>query len=229
MNNKQNISNELKEVAPTLAKLPTGMPYTTPHTYFSHFPLNMLVKIKSTQPVQLVPEGYFENFADHMLDMVKKEDVSYELASISPFLQNIPKNNPYEIPEGYFENNKNLLAEKVTAKPMAKVVKLFDQKAKIRMAAAAVCIGLLFGSWWLFSPKASEPAEMATSEVFTKQLESINPNDMMVYLNDVDKASAAFAQTLFSAEESVENQLKDIKTDELIQYLQQENSIIPKS
>ena len=55
----------------------------------------------------LVPDGYFQQFAQSVLDRIRATEslsAGEELASLSPFLASIPKKIPYGVPEGYFGN-----------------------------------------------------------------------------------------------------------------------------
>ncbi|RYY62141.1 MAG: hypothetical protein EOO05_03845 [Chitinophagaceae bacterium] len=80
MSNPENISNELNELKSSLAG--SGRPGGS----FA------------------VPQGYFDGFAQNMLERVRLLDVSDELAGLSPVLAGVPKVNPYSVPSGYFDS-----------------------------------------------------------------------------------------------------------------------------
>src|SRR2546423_15664294 len=50
----------------------------------------------SSENAYSVPNGYFEGFAEKMLNLVKEEDDQ-------TFLSLLPKNNPYQVPADYFD------------------------------------------------------------------------------------------------------------------------------
>ncbi|HYM94366.1 MAG TPA: hypothetical protein VET23_09530 [Chitinophagaceae bacterium] len=59
------------------------------------------------QNIYLVPDGYFEELANQVLNRVKnlhKENAQDELVYLSPLLSSLSIKNPYSVPEGYFES-----------------------------------------------------------------------------------------------------------------------------
>lgn len=80
MTQSPTILNELKELNSSLAVTVFSNPYT-------------------------VPEGYFETFAEQVLNRIKAGEAGSaqkELAIISPALAGLIRINPYKAPEGYF-------------------------------------------------------------------------------------------------------------------------------
>jgi hypothetical protein len=67
--------------------------------------LNSSLPYNIDEPVFNVPENYFENFAQSVLNKIRKQEpaVSTELTELSPLLSGISKIMPYQIPENYFE------------------------------------------------------------------------------------------------------------------------------
>jgi hypothetical protein len=63
----------------------------------------MLIEVTPSPQTGTVPEGYFDNFADNMLQLIRKQNSSHELADIAPTLAGISKEMPYHVPAGYFE------------------------------------------------------------------------------------------------------------------------------
>lgn len=81
MNQRNNILQELNELGSTLGNV-------TP------------------QNIYVVPDGYFEELANHLLNRVKAieaNDPGVELSYLSPLLNSVSKTNPYTVPNGYFE------------------------------------------------------------------------------------------------------------------------------
>ncbi|GAB2679825.1 hypothetical protein GCM10027036_37480 [Flavihumibacter cheonanensis] len=73
-----NIENELRELAPALVGKQSPLPYE-------------------------IPVGYFEQFPQRMLQLVKQAEAKEEIAVISPLLAGLSKKMPFTVPEGYFE------------------------------------------------------------------------------------------------------------------------------
>lgn len=68
--------------------------------------LNSSLSSEKPPEVFAVPEGYFENFAQSVLQRFKSETGSAlgELEALSPLLAGLSRKMPYSIPEGYFNN-----------------------------------------------------------------------------------------------------------------------------
>lgn len=58
-----------------------------------------------------VPDGYFDGLAATILAKAKAQDAdaAEELAVLSPLLASVPRTMPYNLPEGYFEENLSAL------------------------------------------------------------------------------------------------------------------------
>lgn len=83
MENKNTIQDELIELKSQLPSHPNGSLYP-------------------------VPEGYFEGLASEVLSKIKGEQylsASAEIAELSPLLSGLSKNNPYSVPDHYFQSN----------------------------------------------------------------------------------------------------------------------------
>ena len=61
--------------------------------------------------VYAVPEGYFENFAQTVLQKIKSDaaSASEELETLSPLLAGLSRKMPYSVPQGYFSEISNQL------------------------------------------------------------------------------------------------------------------------
>lgn len=79
MAQKDNILQELRELNSSIAKI-------------------------GNQPVFAVPEGYFDNLAAEVLKRIKASEAEETLPAI---FNQLPKNNPYQVPAGYFESLEN--------------------------------------------------------------------------------------------------------------------------
>jgi hypothetical protein len=77
-------------------------------------PKGLLGLIDAETPHSAPPAGYFESFADKMLQRVKSEDpgeAAKELAEISPLLFSVGKKMPFAVPDHYFESLGELALE----------------------------------------------------------------------------------------------------------------------
>ena len=63
--------------------------------------LNSSIARIGNQPVFTVPEGYFDNLATEVLKRIKASETEEALPAI---FNQLSKNNPYQVPAGYFES-----------------------------------------------------------------------------------------------------------------------------
>lgn len=114
------------------------------------------------------PAAYFEDFSDILMNRIRFEVVSTgeappgispldEIAEISPLLARLKNRNPYQVPEGYFnnQNTKIPVFENITSKIIAlpgstqtefvvpRTKKISVPKRIVRYAAAACIVGLI--------------------------------------------------------------------------------------
>ena len=66
--------------------------------------LNSSLAFSKLPEVYSVPEGYFENFAQSVLQKIEQNNVSAseELETLSPLLAGLSRQMPYTVPQGYF-------------------------------------------------------------------------------------------------------------------------------
>ena len=133
MQAKNEILDELRSLSAVVSGISRENPYQVPAGYFDSFPAQ-LVRLThqseaegpffatsrfftqtSDKPLAFsVPEGYFEGFAQNLLDKIKAgqntvatpaslETPAEEIARLSPLLSGISRKLPYTAPEGYFE------------------------------------------------------------------------------------------------------------------------------
>lgn len=89
---KNDIVEELREIAPALETLGAHPHFDVPVHYFDAFPDQLLARIKG---------------------MERSEAVAAELETVSPLLAGLPKTTPFSLPEGYFQElPKEILTEK---------------------------------------------------------------------------------------------------------------------
>jgi hypothetical protein len=154
MEERDNISAEIKLVAPSLEAINKAMPYDLPEGYFDLLPFQMLTKTAISVQQSAVPEGYFDSLPMLMLAKVKGLQLQDELNEIAPFLSNISREMPYSVPPGYFENLEPSVKEE------APVVPIHAQRKPWMWAVAASIITLLGVFTWQYlahSPGQNQP------------------------------------------------------------------------
>ena len=87
-------------------------------------------------------------------------------------LEDIPKKNIFEVPEGYFEKLPGIIQSRVAKPEFAQIFWISRLKYAIPIAAIAV-IGMF---WYAFQ----------SEKTFDEQLASIQTEQLMAYLNDAD-------------------------------------------
>jgi hypothetical protein len=108
-----------------------------------------------------IPGGYFEGFAEILMNRIRLEAAGYEepvtgisskeeIKEISPLLAGLRNKNPYQVPQGYFEslNLKIPVTENIPSKLVAlprseKTRKISIPMRIVRYAAAACIVGLI--------------------------------------------------------------------------------------
>jgi hypothetical protein len=122
METRDDILNELRELAPGLAKLPLVNVFSVPQGYFEGFAGSVLRAVNGdtilkgiAQPENAgVPEGYFDTLAGSIMGKIKMQQATAEEEeqTLSPLLESLRHKNVFEVPAGYFDG----LAGAVTAK-----------------------------------------------------------------------------------------------------------------
>ncbi len=128
MQAKNDISDELRSLSALVEGIGRQVPYGLPEGYFEGLPLMILNRIEEAKLASnlsksltfSVPEGYFDDFASRVLGRINSmsspasspmgESVGEELARISSIVSRISRVNPYQLPEGYFEEVSPILS-----------------------------------------------------------------------------------------------------------------------
>jgi hypothetical protein len=114
----KDISNELREIAPTLSKLNKKNFYEVSDAYFEESSVKIIELVDDIQahaidlpPVLAsieksdlykVPHGYFASFSDQVAAKIHAIEVAEELVSTAPMLSAMEKKEPYAVPANYF-------------------------------------------------------------------------------------------------------------------------------
>jgi hypothetical protein len=224
-----NILNELNEISPGLANIPPNFPFQIPEGYFDDFPDMVLDLVNREQNSMEVPAGYFESFAGNMLAKAKKMDMADEIHTVAPFLNHISKEMPFYLPEGYFEQLKiQPKLETVEIKPEVKVVPLISKGFRKWATAAAILITAGIG-WMIFSNEEKTVSYRAkTVEPVENILTDMDVSSMESFLT-AETESWEFADFLITANENIESGIQTLSTAELKTYLDNYPELDPGS
>ncbi|MEO5984747.1 MAG: hypothetical protein ABIP80_04535 [Ferruginibacter sp.] len=223
MNNREEILNELKMMAPALIPLKVKEVFHVPAGYFNEFPVRLVSFINLDEAhllpvkpgnVMSVPEGYFESFADNLLLKIKSPSLSAEeeLRELSPALSVTGNDNIFTVPPRYFQDLPGIIISRVN-KPV-RVVTMQSRSSFARYAAAAVITALMGLSLFsVFNKKNAIPAtsfiaaiedgqQILKSNSFNAVLESIPYEDIVGYLqeNGQDVKTALLAASIDTKE-----------------------------
>lgn len=254
MTQKDYILQELSELNSTLANVTVQNVYTVPVGYFDGLATQMLNRIKameatnsveelgylspilsgvSKQMPYTVPVDYFNGLEDRMLLAVleSNQTAKEELETLSPLLSGLKKqmsalpghsDGPYSIPQGYFDSlTENLVAEE--KKPATKVISLISRKW-FRYAAAAVVIGIVAMTGFLFLGKGEkEPGGKALSK-FTRDIKKMDNNQKDNLIDFID-AGMSGDETAQVKSDEVKNLLQGISDEELKDFQEQSEDI----
>ena len=111
-----NIQDELQALSPILAGIKDINVFTTPAGYFNQLSVSVIDAISSSRYIDTnttdnssvsVPKGYFENLAKNVIQKIKNQqpEIATETGvGMSGLLDNLSKENVFEIPVNYFNS-----------------------------------------------------------------------------------------------------------------------------
>jgi hypothetical protein len=224
MTSKSDILAELEGIAPLLAAQKHAVPFQAPAEYFTLFADGLLDNIHQANHSSEVPAGYFDGFSAQMLQLVRGNTLSDELKVVAPVLNDISKEMPFYLPDGYFENFEVKKVHTTTKEP-GKLVSLFG-KTLIKWAAAAAVILSIGFTWIYFSKQTSDPVytaslSMQEMDSLLNQMEEGNLNGLL----EEEGTDSEFTILLLAAQEEVGKSVQNLSTEELNGYL--ENFTLP--
>jgi hypothetical protein len=301
MKAKNEILEELRLLSAIVNNISRETPYRVPAGYFDGFPALMLsltgaapgaegpfFATESDKPLIFndesqilpdrslpfsVPEGYFEGFAQGLLDKIKAgnlnkagdpitarqpgnpelndPDPRQELAELSPLLNGISRQLPYQAPVGYFEELSPIMAPlaEVREKPLyavpegyfeglageilskvspakAPVISLNrrsrGQRSLWKYSAAAVVAGLIFTLGWLRLHTPTNGHPAPAANV-ASNLVKISDQDLENYLDQNDQSAEPVnsTATLDITDSDVKSLLGDVPDGELKSYMEE--------
>ncbi len=141
-----------------------------------------------------------------------------EMKNIAPKLSNIKKENPFKIPEGYFDNFSSRLSEKIHGGETRGFYKKYVLTLKPYLVAAALIVAVIITGKILYNMyyhesnigdlKSSEIADLISEDAYYLSEESIMN---IIYENDI------------AEEDKKPDDDNDKMTNEIIDYLIDEN------
>lgn len=230
---KTEIREELKEIATTLAGIGNANCYRVPDHYFDDFASEVLSKIQlpATQmPFTQPSPSYFEGLAGEIMSKIKsngiiveeKSEVEKELATISPLVAGIKKENVYTVPAHYFANFNVTIP---TPAQRTNVVGLHRPIRWMRYAAAAVVVGVVAVSGFFVFQSNNSAVENTPFAAVQKTLSAVSNDAIANYLNeipaDIDITPASYDDTKINAGSLAEQLLNDISDSDIQKYLQE--------
>lgn len=151
------IQKELKLISEAVADLPNTTPFSVPDHYFDGLTSRILQKV-----------GQFN--AEEERDPI-----------LSPLLQSLTKENPYQVPAGYFHQ----LPRELTREKTTPVVQIFAWKKIIGYAAAACLTGILFLAFFFEKDAATPTLPVAQKTDWESQ--PLSTESIQTYLMESDQ------------------------------------------
>jgi hypothetical protein len=185
---RENILNELMAISPLLASIPRVNVYEVDENYFDGIRAELQARIIASnftteQNNFDVPQGYFENLSNNILEKIKAQEnnvVLTEMHQLSPTIAGIGNKNVYAVPKGYFEQ---LVMPTIAS---AKVVKMSSLRI-FKYAAAAVIIGALgFGGYKFMYTSKTDKETLAVVKEANKILETNSFDETLASISDKD-------------------------------------------
>lgn len=231
---RNDIRDELKEIAASIADIGNENCYRVPDNYFEDFADEVMSKIQlpfTQLPLTPPAPAYFEGLAGNILSKIKSNgtiveeynDVNEELTSLSPLLASIKKVNVYTVPTHYFANFKVAIPAAQEKKP---VISMHPPVRWIRYAAAAVVIGVVaISGIFLFK---NDPTGSSTAAMYPKDdsiiLSSVSNDAIASYLKQSPAnmdISAPLDENKINPGNLTEQLLQDVSAADIQEYLQE--------
>ena len=235
MENRQHITEELRQTSPFLAGKEPVNPYTIPQGYFGMLPAIIMEKIRieevlkpGSANIYQVPAGYFEELPAAILTRVQQstdtaDERRAELEAIAPLLNTISKEEIYFVPDGYFTRI-DFVAATRNEKIEGKVVSLKIARKWMQYATAAVIAGILVTSAFLFTDNNRYVEYEKYSRIdVSSELNKVSEEELVTYLDNQENFVIAHAISAPVSEEVTdENEPIEVLNDEeLSEYLKE--------
>ncbi len=183
--------------------------FTVPQGYFEQFPDRVLQAVNYTGQTK-VPDGYFEAFPQKLLEKIRQNEWRQEMAAIAPGIANFPKAMPFAVPDNYFDEFRPSISTEQKSAP------IFSLRRVAKWAAAA-CLAALLG--WSVYFLALEPQSNARSGEITNSLEAL-PDEAFEDLVQSTDASGTNPLYVAIGWKAPEEALENFSVDDLKKYLE---------
>jgi len=178
-----------------------------------------------------VPLNYFEELPDQVLQSAKAIDfVNDEMENLSPLMKSLKNKNVYTTPLDYFENFSHGVLSKIQKEPkQAKVISIGSRKTWLRVAAAAMVVGIISTVSYYTLNKNSQPPVSdpiaALSKVSDDEMNSYLQNQYSpIYDTVITNTNSPLANIDLSNSDEADDLLGNIPDDELKQYINEDIS-----
>jgi hypothetical protein len=196
-----NAGEELGYLSPMLSNISKQLPYTVPAGYFEGIEKKLIPSVReSNDYLQMEPFG---------------QTATEELESISPLLSGLKKQNPYTVPQGYFENIATGMPAQAN-KQETKVVSIGSRKW-FRYAAAAIITGVIVMAGFIFIKNDKVDAGTNSHAWVEKKLKKVSTEkiDAFIQLTDEEKSVVITDNKT----QEVKELMKDVPENEIQSFL----------
>src|SRR6185312_7264650 len=148
MKKSEEISVELMNISPALAKIEKVNVFAVPEGYFDELAEKIATTVflqqEKKEPFQKVPDGYFDSLSSRILSKIKEEEESAEaeIKAISPALHYLKEEHVFDLPDGYFDSVSDRILGRIKNEN-GKVVVLNSARKWWKYSAAAVIAGII--------------------------------------------------------------------------------------
>ena len=232
MQRRIEIETELADILLPGFAWPVAVPYTVPVGYFDALSEMILERISIGLPnkvnVFTVSEKYFKELPDAILQVVRHLEVDDELHEVAPFLQSIPKTNPYQTKASPLVDVQAIMNHQAEG-DSGKVVTMPAVRKNLwmRYVAAAVMIGVLVIAAFIYNSNQTLTSINTDSYArmdVSNEISKISEEELTNYLSSAEKLVIATAdRESLQIDElpDVNDHLDYMSDDELNQYLEE--------
>jgi len=209
---KNEITDELREISIVIASIKKTNVFKVPDNYFEGLAEKISIRTflnkEEKGPAQTfkVPEGYFESLSYQILSKIKEEesDTSEEFAVLS----SLKDKNVFTVPEGYFEDLSENILSKVN-QPEAKVIPISRAKSWWKYAAAAVVTGAI---------------AVSSLQIFYKSPDMVKDNSVVTERSGLpDYIESSFQ---YKTSQQVDEGIASLSDDEIANYLESSGNLM---
>ena len=196
------------------------------------------------KPPMNVPLGYFDDFSDSVLELIKEEDFLASLPKKMPFdfettyfdslessildqikgennIESLPKTMPFALPIGYFEDLENELKAKIEI-PKKEITPLRVTRTKTQVFSIAASIILFLGIGFLFlKPTKTINVEQQLAQISTNEINAYILQHQAEFTTDI--ATETIDETSVDVNklenEIIESQINNLSKEDLKNYL----------